>query len=100
MYSITIRLVIALAVAAQIVVLSSVAEARYGRGAAFVGGAAATAVVAGGVRAAGYNAGYNTYYGGAGYNTYYGGPGYDAYYGGAGYVPGPRCGYGPYPPCE
>ena len=84
MYSITIRLVIALAVAAQIVVLSSVAEARYGRGAAFVGGAAATAVVAGGVR----RAGYNTYYGGAGYNTYYGGPGYqDSYGGGAGFTP-------------
>ena len=90
MNSITTRLVIALAVAAQIVVLPSVAEARYGRGAAFVGGAAATAVVAGGVRAAGYNAGYNTYYGGSGY---------DASYGGAGYAPGPRCGYGPYPPC-
>ena len=71
-------------------------EGRLAAGPNDNGGAAATAVVAGGVRAAGYN----TYYGGAGYNNYYGGPGYDAYYGGAGYVPGPRCGYGPYPPCE
>ena len=79
MLSIVTRLVVAVAVAAPMVVLSSVAEARFGRGAAFVGGVAAGAVVGSAAR-------------GARYNYYYGAP---AYY------PPPRsaCGYYPYPPC-
>jgi hypothetical protein len=78
MHSIVTRLVIAAAVAAQMLALSSVAEARYGRGAAFVGGVAAGAVIAGAAR-----------------------PAYGYYYGAPAYYPPPRpaCGYYPYPPC-
>ena len=82
MHSIATRLVLAVAVAAQAVVLSSAAEARFGRGAAFVGGAVVGgAVVAGAARS----------------SYYYGAPAYGAPV----YVPPPRplCGYYPYPPC-
>ncbi len=83
MHSIATRLIFAVAVAAQALVLSSAAEARFGRGAAFVGGA-----VVGGAIAAG--AARSSYY-------YYGAP----VYGAPVYVPPPRvlCGYYPYPPC-
>ena len=80
MSSITTKLAIAAAVAAQLIVLTSVAEARFGRGAAFVGGAAAGAVVAGAATAP------------ARYGYYYGAPAVVV-------APRPACGYYPYPPC-
>jgi hypothetical protein len=81
MHSITARLGIAAAVAAQLLALSSAAEARFGRGAAFVGGVAAGAVVAGAATAP------------ARYGYYYGAPVVVAP------PPRPACGYYPYPPC-